>query len=105
MPAEDELDVRTPVRVSLIKDDLVAGCERVPVIAVLGVAFLFIVSLHTLFTTIIGVVLIVVAFPVLRYLAKRDPLFTRIMLRHFRYRAEYDAQTSLGRKPPLFPQR
>jgi type IV secretory pathway TrbD component len=105
MISEEEIDVRTPVRVSLIKNDLMAGCERVPVVFVSAFIFICIITLHTLMSVLLGVVLIIVAFPVLRYLAKRDPQFTAVMLRHTRYQSEYSTQSSLARVAPYPPQR
>jgi type IV secretory pathway TrbD component len=86
--------------VSLIKDDLVLGCERLPVVAVIAVSIMCIMTLHTVLTIAFAIVLLFIAFPVLRYLAKRDPMFMRVMIRHFTYKSEYQAQASVGRRAP-----
>jgi type IV secretory pathway TrbD component len=97
MIQSEEVDIRTPVRVSLIKDDLVAGCERIPAVAVVAFETILIVTIHQLYTIAIGVILSLVAFPVLRFLAKRDPQFTNVMIRQAMYQPEYPAQASIGR--------
>jgi type IV secretory pathway TrbD component len=100
MASEEEQDVLTPVRVSLLKDDLVAGCERMPAVATGAFAMLCIVIIHTYITFVIGLLAVIAAFPILRYVAKRDPQFFLVMTRYFKYQGEYEAQTSVTRIPP-----
>ncbi len=97
MHVSEEIDVRTPVRVSLIKDDLVAGCERIPAVVVVAFEVILVVTIHQIYTIALGLILTLVAFPLLRFLAKRDPQYTKVMLRQARYRREYPAQASIAR--------
>jgi type IV secretory pathway TrbD component len=101
MADDDDDDViYTPIHRSLMRQDLVFGCERTPVIFIVAASFVLIVILQKVATILLGVALPLFGIPILRYLAARDPNMTRVFLRHFSYPDSMNAHPTLGR-PPL----
>ena len=89
-----------PIHRSLIRPDLVAGCERTPLVFLIAAAFIFIVILQKPIIIAFGIMMVVGGFPLLRMLAKRDPMMYRVWTRHFGYQSHYPAHPSLARPAP-----
>jgi len=81
------------VHQSLIRAILLMGAERELVLISGILAAVLVMSLARLFFTVIGVVFWALSLAALQRAAKSDPQFTRVYLRHTRYRAYYPAQS------------
>jgi type IV secretory pathway TrbD component len=87
-------DRRTiPIHVSLIRSILLMGAERELVLISAIIAAVLVMSLERVIFTIAGVVFWGLSLAVLQRAAKADPQFSRVYLRHTRYRAYYAAQS------------
>jgi type IV secretion system protein VirB3 len=82
-----------PIHLSLIRPILLMGAERELVLISGILAAVLVMSLARLLFTIIGVVFWALSLGALQRAAKSDPQFTRVYLRHTRYRAYYAAQS------------
>ena len=82
-----------PIHLSLIRPILLMGAERELVLISGILAAVLVMSLARLLFTIIGVVFWALSLGALQRAAKSDPQFTRVYLRHTRYRAYYPAQS------------
>jgi len=82
-----------PIHVSLIRPILLMGCERELVLSSAIIAAVLVLSLERLVFTIAGVVFWSLSLAALQRAAKADPQFSRVYLRHARYRAYYAAQS------------
>ena len=82
-----------PIHLSLIRPILLMGAERELVLISGILAAVFVMSLARLLFTVIGVVFWALSLGALQRAAKSDPQFTRVYLRHTRYRAYYAAQS------------
>ena len=90
-------DHRTiPIHVSLIRPILLMGAERELVLVSAILAAVLVMSLERVIFTIAGVVFWGLSLPVLQRAAKADPQFSRVYLRHTRYRAYYAAQSRVS---------
>jgi len=97
MHSAEDRPVWHPIHRSLVRPDLVAGCERTPLVLLIAV---FVVILQKPIIIIFGIMMVVVGFPILRALAKRDPMMYRVWTRHFGYQGYYPAHPSLARPAP-----
>jgi type IV secretion system protein VirB3 len=82
-----------PIHLSLIRPILLMGAERELVLISGILAAVLVMSLARLLFTIIGVVFWALSLGALQRAAKADPQFTRVYLRHTRYRGYYPAQS------------
>ena len=99
MQEEDQV-TWSPIHKSLIRPDLIFGCERTPLVLIICVAFIFIVILQKPLLAGYGLLVAVIGIPILRKAAKRDPLSYRILIKHFGYKSHYNAHPGLSRPPP-----
>jgi type IV secretory pathway TrbD component len=102
----DELDERpitTKVRVSLLKNDLVLGCERLPFVITFVMAFACIVIFQKPLTMIFGFLIIFAGIPLLQQMAKRDPLMLSVLIRHLLVERIGMQPTPSVRRPPVTP--
>ncbi len=90
-------DRRTiPIHLSLIRPILLMGAERELALVSGIIAAVLVMSLGRIVFTIAGVVFWSLSLAVLQKAAKADPQFSRVYLRHTRYRAYYAAQSSVS---------
>lgn len=85
---------KTPTYQCLSKPILLGGCERTPVILLIGGAILCFVAAWfswSILAVCAGLLLTLVGYPVLQRLAKRDPLMVEIAFRYFAYHRHYSA--------------
>ncbi len=85
---------RTPTFQCLSKPILLAGCERTPAILVVGASLLCAVLAWfswSLLALSAACVLGLVGLPLLRSLAKRDPIMVEIAFRYISYQRHYGA--------------
>jgi type IV secretion system protein VirB3 len=82
-----------PIHMSLIRPILLMGAERELVLISGILAAVLVMSLARLLFTVIGVVFWALSLAALQRAAKSDPQFSRVYLRHTRYRAYYAAQS------------
>ncbi len=78
-----------PIYRAFSRPQLVFGCEREPILSVALLAFTLVVSGSTIVTAILGIVLWLICFALLRKVAKSDPYMSKIYLKHIKYRAYY----------------
>ena len=87
---------QTPTFQCLSKPILLAGCERTPAILVVGAALLCAVLAWfswSLLALGAACALGLVGLPLLRSLAKRDPMMVEIAFRYFSYQQHYGPYT------------
>jgi type IV secretory pathway TrbD component len=82
-----------PIHASLIRPILLMGAERELVLVSAIIAAVLVMSLERLIFTVAGVVFWGLSLAILQRAAKADPQFSRVYLRHTRYRAYYAAQS------------
>ena len=82
-----------PVHLSLIRPILLMGAERELVLSSGIIAAVLVMSLERLIFTVAGVLFWTASLAALQRAAKADPQFSRVYLRHVRYRAYYAAQS------------
>jgi type IV secretion system protein TrbD len=82
-----------PIHASLMRPILLMGCERELVLVSAIIAAVLVLSLERLVFTIAGVLFWGVSLAALQRAAKADPQFSRVYMRHARYRAYYAAQS------------
>jgi type IV secretory pathway TrbD component len=82
---------RTPI-FNFNRSNLVLGGERKIVYGLLLVVIIFVVTLQTWFTFVIGVFLWIVIMPLLRMMANADPDMSRIFKRFTIYQPYYPPQ-------------
>ena len=82
-----------PIHASLMRAILLMGAERELLLISAIVAAVLVLSLQQLLFTVVGVVFWCLSLAALQRAAKADPQFSRVYLRHTRYRAYYEAQS------------
>jgi type IV secretory pathway TrbD component len=82
-----------PIHTSLIRPILLMGAERELVLISAIIAAVLVMSLERLLFTVVGVVFWALSLAALQRAAKSDPQFSRVYLRHTRYRSYYAAQS------------
>jgi type IV secretion system protein VirB3 len=82
-----------PVHASLMRPILLMGAERELVLISAIIAAVLVLSLERLLFTVVGMVFWSLSLAALQRAAKADPQFSRVYLRHARYRAYYAAQS------------
>jgi type IV secretory pathway TrbD component len=82
-----------PIHVSLIRPILLMGAERELVLISAIISAVLVMSLERLLFTVVGVVFWGLSLASLQRAAKSDPQFSRVYLRHTRYRGYYAAQS------------
>ena len=79
---------------SIIRPDLLAGCERIPLLTVgLMTLTLTVVAFNSL-SFVAGFCLWFLAFYILKKMAKHDPILSKIYWRHIRYASFYPAKST-----------
>lgn len=89
-----------PIHLSLIRPILLMGCERELLLSSAIIAAVLVLSLERLIFTIAGVLFWGMSLAALQRAAKADPQFSRVYLRHARYRAYYAAQSRATARVP-----
>jgi type IV secretory pathway TrbD component len=89
-----------PVHASLMRPILLMGAERELVLISAIIAAVLVLSLERLLFTVVGVVFWSLSLAALQRAAKADPQFSRVYLRHARYRAYYPAQSRVSARMP-----
>ena len=87
---------RIPVHASLMRPILLMGAERGLVLISAIIAAVLVLSLERLLFTVVGVVFWGLSLAARQRAAKADPQFSRVYLRHARYRAYYAAQSRVS---------
>ena len=82
-----------PIHRSLVRPILLMGAERELVLLSAILAAVLVLSLERLLFTIVGVILWCGSLAIFQRAAKADPQFSRVYVRHTRYRGYYSAQT------------
>jgi type IV secretion system protein TrbD len=82
-----------PIHASLIRPILLMGAERELVLISGILAAVLVMSLERLLFTVVGVIFWGLSLAALQRAAKSDPQFSRVYLRHTRYRGYYAAQS------------
>ena len=82
-----------PIHSSLMRPILLMGAERELLMISGIIAAVLVLSLERLLFTVVGVVFWCLSLAALQRAAKADPIFSRVYLRHARYRAYYSAQS------------
>lgn len=85
-----------PIHRSLVRPILLMGAERELVLLSAILAAVLVLSLERLLFTIIGSMLWYGSLAIFQRAAKADPQFSRVYVRHTRYRAYYAAQTGIA---------
>ena len=85
-----------PVHASLMRPILLMGAERELLLTSGVIAAVLVLSLQQLLFTVVGVVFWSLSLAALQRAAKADPQFSRVYLRHARYRAYYAAQSRVS---------
>jgi type IV secretion system protein TrbD len=88
------------IHTSLIRPILLMGAERELVLISAIIAAVLVMSLERIIFAIVGVVFWSVGLAALQRGAKADPQFSRVYLRHARYRAYYAAQSRVSAHVP-----
>jgi type IV secretion system protein TrbD len=89
-----------PIHLSLIRPVLLLGAERELVLVSAIIAAVLVLSLERFVFAVAGVVFWGLSLAVLQRIAKADPRFTRVYLRHVRYRSYYPAQSRTTARVP-----
>ncbi len=89
-----------PVHASLMRPILLMGAERELVLISAIIAAVLVLSLERLLFTVVGMVFWSLSLAALQRAAKADPQFSRVYLRHARYRAYYAAQSRVSARMP-----
>lgn len=84
-----------PMRVSIMRPNLIVGCER-SLLIMLGTAsaVMIYLALQWPYALIVGLLLWLVGVPVLRYMGRADPLLSEVYLRSLKYQSHYSAVSS-----------
>jgi type IV secretion system protein VirB3 len=85
-----------PIHASLMRPILLMGAERELLLISAIIAAVLVLSLQQLLFTVVGVVFWCLSLAALQRAAKTDPQFSRVYLRHARYRGYYAAQSHPG---------
>jgi type IV secretory pathway TrbD component len=98
---QEETVPTTPVHRSLIRSDRdhILGAERALVVMLVVIAFILGWILMSVPTTTIAVLMLVIGVPALRAMAKRDPVFSRVLIRRLNQQREYLAHAHWTRTP------
>ena len=80
---------RLPFQRALHRPNLLMGGERGPVLAAAVFGAGLAVTGQNLFTLVVGAALWFATLPLLRWMAKADPMMTQVYRRHLRYRGYY----------------
>jgi len=92
MTARTDLD-SVRIHPALNRSLLIAGVERKAMIPMVGMVLMFLLLFNpNPITPILAVLVVVVVFPALRRVNKRDPQWTEVLLEHVRVSGFYRAQ-------------
>jgi type IV secretion system protein VirB3 len=89
---------RVPFYRVLWRDQLLFGGERELVLMVMVISITLIINGLNLPSAIVGTLLWMLAMPVLRWMAKVDPMFSKVYIRQLKYRRFYAARSRPCRK-------
>jgi type IV secretion system protein VirB3 len=89
-----------PIHLSLLRPILLMGAERELALISAIIAAVLVLSLERLLFTVVGVIFWSLSLAALQRAAKADPQFSRVYLRHARYRAYYAAQSRVSARVP-----
>jgi type IV secretion system protein TrbD len=89
-----------PIHISLIRPILLMGAERELVLTSAIIAAVLVMSIERLLFAVVGAVFWALSLAALQRAAKADPQFSRVYLRHTRYRAYYAAQSRTTARVP-----
>jgi|GEM_PF-5540289 len=107
MPNLDTMISTTPVHRSLVRSDRdhIAGAERPLIVMLVTLAFILGWMLISVPTTGLAILMLLVGIPVLRATAKRDPVFSRVLIRRLTQQRQYAAHAhTTGALASILPQ-
>lgn len=78
-----------PIYRAFSRPQLLFGCEREPILVAGLLAFVLIASGSTMLTALMGIVLWLISFSLLRRVAKADPYMSKIYFKHIKYKEYY----------------
>ena len=85
-----------PFQKSLLRQDMLWGCERRLVLVLCILVAGLTVGTLSLFASIVGVVIWIIGYAALRKIAKADPQMSMVYLRHIRYRRYYPPRADIA---------
>lgn len=83
-----------PIHQSLLRDDLVLGGERDPVLYAAVLAVIIFVNGMSLPGTLLALAVWMACLTTLRRMAKADPMMSKVWMRHIRQQDYYPAHSS-----------
>lgn len=83
-----------PIHQSLLRDDLVLGGERDPVLYAGVLAVIIFVNGMSLSGTVLALIVWFASLTALRRMARADPMMSKVWMRHIRQQAYYPAHSS-----------
>ena len=87
---------RIRVARALTRPALIAGCERIPLIALGMLCTIMAITVNKYL--IAGAILVAfIGFAILRRMAKKDPIMIKIYLRHIKFKKFYESKPSINR--------
>ena len=81
----------------------ILGGEREWVLVMAMVSIVLIAMIQTWWSALLGVSLWCSSIAVLKRMGKADPIMTKIMVKHIRYRDYYPGQSGIDRRAPEGP--
>lgn len=84
---------RVPFYRVLWRDQLFLGGERELVLMVASISVALIINGQNLPAATVGIGLWLLAMPALRWMAKVDPMLSKVYRRHLKYRRHYSARS------------
>lgn len=89
---------QVPYHESLNRHNLIMGCERELILSTGVISVILIIFIQKWWSVALGVGVWLLAVAVLRRVGKVDPIMSKVLQRHFKYRDYYPAQSGLERK-------
>jgi type IV secretory pathway TrbD component len=85
---------RIPIHSVLSRHTLLAGCERELILMTGATSLILIIIAHSLVSAIMGILVWIFCYSILRKMAKFDPVLSKIYMRHIRYKKYYPAHST-----------
>jgi len=85
------------------RHNLILGGEREWVLCTALISVILIVLIQTWWSAAFGLALWFVAVAILKRMGKEDPIMTKVMFKHLRYRDYYPGQSGIDRRTPDSP--
>ena len=100
MNADDDRPIIHRIHISLLRPNLIMGCEPVAFAFLFFLVIMLVVVFKTVFAIIIAAIIAGGGLTSLRILNKHDPQAIAVLFRHFGYQNEYPALPSPAARPP-----